>query len=690
MIDNLRFWCICVCLFSSFCAFAQEKDTTTTELLQLDLSKMDREGAAKGFLTQTTTITSKVQEKISDAPGIVEVVGKNEILAFGGNTLGDVLNRLTNFYMASPTHLLNNQTTMRGDLTTTYSSHVLLLLNGRPVRESLFGGIDMAFVNTINIESIERIELIRGTGSVLYGTGAFTAVINVVMKKNTQENETHLNTRIGANGTRGLNLTQSYNKENFTFQSSLRYYGQAGEGSTYKDVDNLTRTLPLDNQNFGGYLSAEWKKFHIRGYYGVTSATVMNNEQEWSKNFGEHDRTTSKRGFLDFGYRHSFSKIWSMTINNTINTHDIQFSFYDDYKVKMKTFDNLLEMTHLIKPNANMNVVVGALINTNSNRDDGSLDENFAPINLLAEEARLETNYAFYGQTDYKLFNKLKLIAGLQVNRTSHDDRPNFAPRLGAIFTLPFGLGIKTLYGEGYRTSAHFENDFLGKEFEESETKPETTQTNDIQLFIERPQWQFGLTYYNTRQQNIIARQYLGGEQYTFANQKDIFFEGIEAEWKYSISQQWFFMGNYSYYYSKNDENEEYTSGVPAVTTCAGLAYFSKSKALNIGLYNVYFSKPPDVINSQMGTAPNGEPEEQRALLNPVPQSFDMISINIGLDMTTAFRLKNMPKTMLTLYGENLLGTEVWQPEFFRRKINSVPYQSIGGRAFYLTLGIKF
>jgi hypothetical protein len=117
-----------------------------------------------------------------------------------------------------------------------------------------------------------------------------------------------------------------------------------------------------------------------------------------------------------------------------------------------------------------------------------------------------------------------------------------------------------------------------------------------------------------------------------------------------------------------------------------GIAYFSKNKAFSAGFYNVYFSKPPDVNQSQTQDGQN----KQRHLLNPIPQAFDMISMNVSLDITTAFHLKSMPKTILTLYGENLLDMEVWQPEFFRRKINSVPYQSIGGRAFYLTLGVKF
>jgi outer membrane receptor for ferrienterochelin and colicins len=671
--------------FSYLSVFAQEKDTLTNTVLQLDLEKMDKANGKEQLLVQTTSTASKTQEKSSDAPSIVEVVEKREIMAFGGNTLGDVLNRLTNFYMASPTHLLNNMTTIRGDLTSTYSSHVLLLLNGRPMRESLFGGMDMAFINTIAIEDIERIEILRGPGSVLYGTGAFTGVINIIMQ-NQKDTQTHANTRLGTNGSKGVTISQSYNKDNFTLHTSLRYFGQSGDGTTFKDADSISRTLPLDNQNIGAYLSAEWKKFTIRGYYGVTSAATMNNEQEWSRNFGEFDRTTSKRGFLDIGFNHSFTKHWNMTINNTTNTHNIQFSFYDDYKAKFNTLDNLAEMTHFIKPHKNMNIVVGALANLNSNNADGSLDRNFQPVNLLDDNARFKPNYALYGQADYKLFNRLKLITGLQINKASNTALKS-TPRVGAVLNLPYGLGIKTLYAAAFRKFGYFEEYYLGREFLKSENLvPELTTTADIQLFIERQKWQFGLTYYNSNQTNVIKRKIIKDEIYTFVNQADITFQGIEAEGKFVPNAQLLMTGNFSYYYSKTNEGEEYTSAVPAITTCFGIAYFSKNKAFSAGFYNVYFSQPPDVNQSQT----QERDADKRRLVNPVPQAFDMISMNLSLDITTAFHLKSMPKTILTLYGENLLDTEVWQPEFFRRKINSVPYQSIGTRAFYMTLGVKF
>lgn len=675
-------------IFSAFSSLAQEKDTLSNAVLQLSLDKMEIGNKDKSLLAQTTTTASKTEEKTSEAASVMQVVDRREIMAFGGNTLGDVLNRLTNFYLASPTHLFNNTTSMRGDLTRNYSSHVLLLLNGRPFRESLFGGVDMAFVNAVAIEDIERIEIIRGAGSVLYGSGAFTGVINVIIQ-NTKETETTLSMRAGAGGTRGIVFTQGYNKENFTLHASARYYGQQGNDATYTDRDSVKRTMNGANENFAMYVSAETKKFSARIYYGGVNANVMNNEIEWSQNFGNHDKTISRRGFIDLGFRHSFSKNWNMTINNTSNTHNIDFSFFDDNKVRFNTFDNLTEMTHFIRPIKNMNIVVGALYNLNSNNSDGSLDENFETIKLLPDSTRFESNYAFYTQGDYRFLTYFKLTSGAQLNKTSQSTW-DIAPRIGLTTLLPMGLGAKILYGKAFRSSAHLDKDYQNKEFvNPNDIQPEIVYTTDIQLFYENPTFYAALTYYHSQQFGVIEKRLLDDEKYTYGNFHDLTFQGIEAEAKFSPSPRLLLTGNFSYYYSKDNEGKEYTSAVPAITTCAGIAYLSKNKALNLGLYNVYFSQPPDVINSQIDDV-HGHEDDKRKFFNPVPEAFDMISINVSLDITTAFRIKGLPKTILTLYGENLLDTEVWQPEYFRRSINSVPYQAIGGRAFYLTLGVKF
>ena len=68
-------------------------------------------------------------------------------------------------------------------ITSNSGEHVLLLINGRPVREVQEGGIKIEMLETFPVGVIERIEVVKAPGSVLYGSTAFSGVINVITEQ---------------------------------------------------------------------------------------------------------------------------------------------------------------------------------------------------------------------------------------------------------------------------------------------------------------------------------------------------------------------------------------------------------------------------------------------------------------------------------------------------------------------------
>ena len=71
----------------------------------------------------------------------------------------------------------------RGDQTQINGGHILFLINGRPTREVLEGGIVSDLLEAFPVGILERIEVIKGPGSVLYGSDAFSAVVNLITQK---------------------------------------------------------------------------------------------------------------------------------------------------------------------------------------------------------------------------------------------------------------------------------------------------------------------------------------------------------------------------------------------------------------------------------------------------------------------------------------------------------------------------
>ena len=134
------------------------------------------------FNTKVTT-ASKFSEKLSDAAAVVTVVTRDELERFGGTTLLEVLERVAGLNVSSAVFADSSLISVRGDQTRANAGHILILINGRPVREILAGGISSDILESFPIGILERVEVVKGPGSVLYGSDAFSGVINLITKK---------------------------------------------------------------------------------------------------------------------------------------------------------------------------------------------------------------------------------------------------------------------------------------------------------------------------------------------------------------------------------------------------------------------------------------------------------------------------------------------------------------------------
>lgn len=118
----------------------------------------------------------------SQAPASVTVITSEDIERFGDRTLADVLQRLRGFYTSND----RNYTYLgaRGfSRPTDYNNRVLLMLDGIPLNEGVFGAAPIGTELSFNLDALERIEVVRGPASALYGTGAMLAVVNLIPKR---------------------------------------------------------------------------------------------------------------------------------------------------------------------------------------------------------------------------------------------------------------------------------------------------------------------------------------------------------------------------------------------------------------------------------------------------------------------------------------------------------------------------
>jgi len=150
-------------------AFAQEASGTTT-------TDLDRVSVTGSRIARTGFVT----------PSPVTAITAEEIRATGATNIGDLMARLP---ALSPTYTLGNSTRFIGtagvglmDLRGMGTSRTLVLVNGRRHVGATSGSTSVD-VNTIPVEWIERVEVITGGASAVYGADAVAGVVNFIMKK---------------------------------------------------------------------------------------------------------------------------------------------------------------------------------------------------------------------------------------------------------------------------------------------------------------------------------------------------------------------------------------------------------------------------------------------------------------------------------------------------------------------------
>lgn len=168
-----------------------------------------------------TMVVTATRDQISDlrVPSVVTVLTEKELKATGAKDLMSALNGIDSIYITvSPTSKFIN---MRG-----FDKGILLLIDGQPTNVQDGYSLDM-----VSMSNIDRVEIVRGGASVLYGSEAFGGVINVITKKRSEVDRiTHANISAGNSGQRYGELGLKVGK--FAVSGEYRRIGDNGPTST--------------------------------------------------------------------------------------------------------------------------------------------------------------------------------------------------------------------------------------------------------------------------------------------------------------------------------------------------------------------------------------------------------------------------------------------------------------------------
>ncbi|HEU4407150.1 MAG TPA: TonB-dependent receptor [Polyangiaceae bacterium] len=131
---------------------------------------------------EEVSAASRAVESVEDAPASVSVISSQELREMQYPTVAEALRGTRGVYLTddrSYTHL-----GFRGFARTSdYGNKVLLLVDGQPTNDNILFQSYSGFEGRTDLGDVERIEVVRGPGSVVYGTGAFFGVVNLVTRR---------------------------------------------------------------------------------------------------------------------------------------------------------------------------------------------------------------------------------------------------------------------------------------------------------------------------------------------------------------------------------------------------------------------------------------------------------------------------------------------------------------------------
>lgn len=171
-------------------------------------------------LDETVITATKTETSLKDVPQDVNIITSKEIAQTNAQTIGDLMKYIPglNVSMSDDAPGASTwQSTLRG--MSIDDGYGLVLIDGQRVKGRGMGEYGNG-LNQIPVEMIERIEIVKGPGSVLYGSDAMTGVINIITKSVSNAEKFNMYANYGSQETAREGFTYSNRVKNVGFRTS--------------------------------------------------------------------------------------------------------------------------------------------------------------------------------------------------------------------------------------------------------------------------------------------------------------------------------------------------------------------------------------------------------------------------------------------------------------------------------------
>ncbi len=702
--------------------------TTTVPIIAQEKEVVDvMDMSLEDLLKVEITTASKKPEKVVDIPASVVIVTRADIEKYGYQTLAEVLENIPGLYQTDDYFTQNFG--VRGFWTIIPQRNIIILVNGVAQTDGLTSGNWLQQIN-LPVEAIDRIEVVRGPMSVMYGTGAFFGVINI--KTNIVESYkplTLVSASVGSEYTQKLFTRLSGKERGFQYSFNASYSHTDGIDVPYTDIAEVD-TLPVEwglkaDERTGGQLQNSEKYFNFSGQFNGFS---------FDSSFTEADRgiisilpsirddngngsTQHIRAIrIAFGYKKDFSdnvKIdarFGYFVNRAVYDYKWLFPYFlgiqNDESRAYSAEANLF-----LFPSSRLDITMGLnyrrIMEIKNEGTTPALGVILWTISLAKGEAMV--SQALFTQWNYNLSQRLRVVAGLRLEQTPaytlqfkkgdivngnystlttpySYTKTQFIPRLALIYNFDGRNVIKLLYGKAINQPSFFQmaEDVYFPPDEVRKPEPESIQTLELNYVGQySPELSVSVSFFRNMLNRLIYRTLtVKGDvvKSSFANVGKMNTSGVELTLQARPTEQLSFEFSATYQ-ETTDKRPEIENIVPGYSPHF-LGYFKVAfliqKNMSLALIGNYISPMESYYDDTLL-----DPPGPRRLGRKVDGYF-LLGANL--------RIKKLFRTglYLNLRGSNLLDEKIYYPTTSNNFLFATKGTVGRGISFLLTLGWKF
>ena len=417
-------------------------------------------------LQEVVVTGTGTQHLLKDAPVQTEVISHRQLQQYAGKSIEDILSGLTASFEFS-----ENDMSSRLQMNGLGNSYVLILIDGRRLHGDNGGENDLSLIDPHNIE---KIEIVKGASSALYGSDAIAGVINIITKKHREQGIMLENTsRFGSYGDIrqhdgiALNIGRLSSYTNFQLQHS------DGWQNTSEEAPSQTEYHITDSRNMTVNRHTNWQ-IAERLTYQLTPGLELYADGSiyWKRIYrpcGHHPGVDVKTWDLQYDNaslsaggkwklndtdiitldadwkRHAYNYVYTDT-TLTDGYVNGRFTNYFPYFPDDKELQSDQRLTNIS--------LKGVFDLPYEQRLSAGFDYRYdwlkAPMRVAGGKATDNTE-AIYLQDELSLLDPLHLTTGLRLTRNEGFGF-RLTPKLSAMLKLGDGLRLRATWSQGFKT----------------------------------------------------------------------------------------------------------------------------------------------------------------------------------------------------------------------------------------------